>query len=57
MHSSKKKKILGRFIDIINRITKFQSVYKLILHISAEEKDKIGISYIGLKGIRTNVSS
>lgn len=39
-----------------NRIAKFQSVYKLILHLSAEEKDQIGVTYIGLKGIKTNVS-
>jgi len=34
---------------------KLQNVYKLVLYISGEGKDQIGISYIGLKGIRTNL--
>jgi len=45
---------LGADIENALKITKFQSVYKLILHLSAEEKDKIGVTYIGLKGIKTN---
>ena len=42
-------------ITMENRITKFQGVHRLILHLSAEEKDKIGVTYISLKGIKTNV--
>ncbi|EGR34805.1 trp26 thioredoxin family protein, putative [Ichthyophthirius multifiliis] len=37
------------------RQTKFQNVSKLILHISAENKQKISINYIGLKGENTKM--
>ena len=39
----------------IIRILKLQNVFKLILHLSNEKKDKIGVTYIGLKGIKSNI--
>jgi hypothetical protein len=36
-------------------VTKLQDVFKLIVYIAAEDKDRIGITYFGLKGIKTNV--
>jgi hypothetical protein len=34
---------------------KFQNVFQLVLHISAEDKDQIGVTYIGIRGIQTSV--
>lgn len=34
---------------------KLQNVFQLVLHLSALDKDQIGVTYIGIKGIQTSV--
>ena len=42
-------------IEYSVKISKFQNVNKLIIYFTNEILDKISISYICLKGIKTNV--
>ncbi len=37
------------------RIMKLQNVFQLILHLSDLNKDQIGVTYIGIRGIQTSV--
>ena len=42
-------------IEYSVKLSKFQNVHKLIIHFSNQSLSKISISYLGLKGIKTNV--
>jgi len=37
------------------KIMKFQNVHKLIIYLTNENQDQIGVTYIGVKGIMTNM--
>lgn len=45
----------GLIVRIWVRMSKFQNVSRLILHISGAAQDSIALSFVGVKGQKTNV--